>query len=335
MLGNAGLHPASSNPHCLVFDHYGKIRKHGVFDFLMRVPGSHTFNPISARTRLGMPFWKRLNESGMRVGLVNAPFTYPLEPLDGFMVCGFGTPDSVRDLVFPEPELGRIEERHGVLTPVVATRILRTGTPAEIFEAERRQQTRFVEVALQLAGRYQVEVLVINLLLPDHANHKMPRMADVERSICESDSDLGWLIETFEPDNVMLFSDHGSRRVKGDFLLHAWLRSRLLATNPANQQTRRGAQFLFLQRWLREQGHTGLRESSADCQPERTVGLTKWQRFRHWRQPGRKIPLCARACIHERRDRSNSFASITGSAHSGLLHLIIKSVRFRRAQRTF
>jgi predicted AlkP superfamily phosphohydrolase/phosphomutase len=296
--------------------------KHGVFDFLMRVPGSHTFNPISARTRQGMPFWKRLNESGIRVGLVNAPFTYPIEPLDGFMVCGFGTPDSVRDLVFPEHELGWIEERHGVLTPVVPTRILRTGTPVEIFEAELRQQTRFVEVALELAGRYQVEILVINLLLPDHANHKMPRMADVERAICESDADLSRLLEAFEPDNVMLFSDHGSRRVKGDFLLHAWLRDQGYCVQIPRQPGERAEALNFvLQRWLREQGHTGLREKVLRAASRSALlGLPNGSASRYWRQLDEKYPFAhEHVFLSDEIDPTRSQVFL-GSAYAGLLH---------------
>ncbi|HZD55089.1 MAG TPA: alkaline phosphatase family protein, partial [Anaerolineales bacterium] len=70
--------------------------KHGVFDMLWRRPGTYEFILSNARTREGTPFWKRLNQHGIRVGLVNIPFTHPPDEVDGFVVSGFGTPSSAR-----------------------------------------------------------------------------------------------------------------------------------------------------------------------------------------------------------------------------------------------
>jgi predicted AlkP superfamily phosphohydrolase/phosphomutase len=75
--------------------------KHGVFDMLWRRPGAYDFQPTSGAVRVGTPFWKRLNERGIRVGLVSVPFTYPPEEIDGFVVCGFGAPESAVDIAAP------------------------------------------------------------------------------------------------------------------------------------------------------------------------------------------------------------------------------------------
>jgi predicted AlkP superfamily phosphohydrolase/phosphomutase len=46
-----------------------------------------------------VPFWQRLNEAGLRVGLVNVPFTYPADSIDGFVVTGFGAPEQATEKV--------------------------------------------------------------------------------------------------------------------------------------------------------------------------------------------------------------------------------------------
>ncbi|RMH02232.1 MAG: hypothetical protein D6706_00475 [Chloroflexi bacterium] len=198
--------------------------KHGIFDMTRRRSGSYEQIPVNARLRYGTPFWKRLNEAGVRVGLVNIPFTYPPDEVDGFVVPGFGAPGNTSDLTWPPDALTWIEQKFGPYEPAVSASVLRSGQYDLIYETERNHQARQVEIALALAERYQVDVLAINLMLLDHINHKMPDMARVEQAICHLDEDLARLIMGFDPDYVMAISDHGSRRVKGDFLLHAWLR---------------------------------------------------------------------------------------------------------------
>ena len=36
--------------------------------------------------------WRALNEKGVKCGLVNFPVTYPVRPVDAFIVCGFPAP---------------------------------------------------------------------------------------------------------------------------------------------------------------------------------------------------------------------------------------------------
>ncbi|MCB8968168.1 MAG: alkaline phosphatase family protein [Ardenticatenaceae bacterium] len=235
--------------------------KHGIFDMTYRRTDTYEFVPVSAPRRLGTPFWKRLNEQGVRVGLVNLPFTYPPDGLDGFVLAGFGAPGSVPDLAFPREALKWLEDQFGPYQPVVDAEMLRSGDPAVIFAAEKALQDYHVKAACALAEKYDVDVLAINLMMLDHANHKMPQMEHVNQSIRQLDVDLGRLLEAFRPDNVLAISDHGSRRVKGDFLLHAWLRDEGFCVQRKRPSTSR-AQTLnwVLAQWLRGHGWHGARE---------------------------------------------------------------------------
>lgn len=225
--------------------------KHGVFDMLARRPGSRDFSPVNAHSRVGTPFWQRLNECGYRVGLVNVPFSHPPDELQGFIVCGFGTPSSADNMTYPKDLLGWIERKFGDYEPEIDLAMIQEGTQEEIIGEERHHQDRQVRIAAELARECQVDVLVINLMLPDHANHYLSNMELVEKAICDSDADIEFLINEFRPDNVMVFSDHGSRRVKGDFLLSAWLRDHGYCVQLERTQSDRSAALNWiLVQWL-------------------------------------------------------------------------------------
>jgi predicted AlkP superfamily phosphohydrolase/phosphomutase len=236
--------------------------KHGVFSHMWRVPGKYEYVPTNAEVRMGTPFWKRLNESGVRVGMVNVPFTHPPDPVDGFIVGGFGTPNSAADKTYPLEILDEIETRYGPYEPSLDTRGMRSEPPKEVFDKERDQQRKHIRIAADLARQNKVSVLVINLMLLDHANHKMPEMDLVEEAMIESDADLAFLLDEFQPDNVMVISDHGSRRVKGDFLLYKWLRDRgYYQQAKRSKAEQEEALNWILMRWLRDQkGYYGSTE---------------------------------------------------------------------------
>ena len=48
--------------------------------------------------------WRILGEAGHKVGSVNVPLTYPARKVNGFLISGFDTPDTVGDFVYP-PDL--------------------------------------------------------------------------------------------------------------------------------------------------------------------------------------------------------------------------------------
>ncbi|MFZ0544613.1 MAG: alkaline phosphatase family protein [Candidatus Promineifilaceae bacterium] len=237
--------------------------KHGVFDMMWHRPNSYELSLTHAGIRRGTPFWQRLNEQGIRVGIINAPFTHPPQPVEGFILCGFGTGKETTNLSYPADLLQQVESQFGPYDPIVNPTLYRNGEPAEVLAAEEAHQTGQVAIAIEMAKRYEVEVLVMNLMLPDHANHKMPVMSQVEQALCSSDADVGRLIEGFQPDNVMLISDHGSRRLKGDFLLSGWLRDHGYAKWQERKKAadRTAALNWVLNQWLEAaQGRSGLSE---------------------------------------------------------------------------
>jgi predicted AlkP superfamily phosphohydrolase/phosphomutase len=75
--------------------------KHGILGFVKRKPDSYFVTPISSRDRKGVPVWTILSTIGKRVVLVNIPFTYPPDQVNGIMITGLGTPSKKSNFVYP------------------------------------------------------------------------------------------------------------------------------------------------------------------------------------------------------------------------------------------
>jgi predicted AlkP superfamily phosphohydrolase/phosphomutase len=298
--------------------------KHGVFDMTWRRPGSYELIPTNANVRVGTPFWHYLNEHGLQVGLVNIPFTYPPQPVNGFMVTGFGTPSSARDVTYPPNLLTWIEQKFGTYEPAVSAKVLQSAPPLEILETEIAHQTQQVQIAAELSQNHSIDVLIINLMLTDHANHKMPHMEQVQEAYCQADADLGDLIGAFSPDNVMLISDHGSSRLQGDFLLYAWLRDQGYYVQKRNTAAQRvdALNWLLLQ-WLQNH-HSWL--GAAERLLRRAISKSFFKlpasiQRRFWKQIEKVYPLAQEYVLWSREADYQQTKVFPGSAYAGLLYL--------------
>jgi len=213
--------------------------KHGVYEWVRRKQTDYEFLPFTASHRTGTPFWNRLAAHGLKVGLVNVPLSFPPPQVNGFVVCGFGTPESAQDVTYPTELRDEIESLFGPYQPDIPGALKTGGDTDALFEAERCLQEQQVRIAIAAIERRSVDVLIINLMFLDHANHYLSDMHRVEDAMVHTDSHLGMLLEGFRPDTVLLISDHGSRRVHGAFLLGSWLSEHGYLSWPDHQQVRR------------------------------------------------------------------------------------------------
>lgn len=86
--------------------------RHGIFDFTRREPGAYRVHFVNSTWRRAPSIWSRLSAAGKRVCILGLPATYPPEPVNGVMICGFDTPVTTRvDRSFVYPP----EEADGVL----------------------------------------------------------------------------------------------------------------------------------------------------------------------------------------------------------------------------
>jgi len=76
--------------------------KHGVFDFTVR--GPHGLTWANSRAVRAPKLWDILSQHGKRVSVINVPVTYPAEPVNGYVIPGFLTPQGATRFTYP-PEL--------------------------------------------------------------------------------------------------------------------------------------------------------------------------------------------------------------------------------------
>ncbi len=68
--------------------------KHGIFDFTERIHGTYNVRFLNSTYCKSKSLWQILSRSGLRVGVMGVPVTYPPEDINGFMISGFDSPVS-------------------------------------------------------------------------------------------------------------------------------------------------------------------------------------------------------------------------------------------------
>jgi predicted AlkP superfamily phosphohydrolase/phosphomutase len=195
--------------------------KHGVFDWTVRGANGQA-QSVNAAVRRGAPFWRYLNRAGVRVGVFNIPLTYPVQPMDGFLVPGIPAPSQASDLTHPSAALGQIEEHYKPYQVDVPNALVAEGAESycAAWLAHEEKQT---DAAMALMEAYDVDVLAFNYASLDRLNHFSPQWDHLEAALVNVDAQVGRFVARYPDANVILMSDHGSRRVTSAFLLGKWL----------------------------------------------------------------------------------------------------------------
>jgi predicted AlkP superfamily phosphohydrolase/phosphomutase len=217
--------------------------KTGIYDFLYRAPGTYHFPPVNASLRDGRELWELLSEAGYRVGALNVPLTYPVKPVNGFMVSGWMTPYTARDYVYP-PDLGdELREALGDYR-IYPTMTCTVGHERQYLEASIQLLEMRTRTALYLLQRERWDLFMTvifdtdrvlhqlwHTLDPEHPWHKgrSPDGHDDAELVLEYfrhvDRSLGQLFDA-DGDGATLkivMSDHGMGSAHNFVVLNNWL----------------------------------------------------------------------------------------------------------------
>src|SRR5262245_15767852 len=202
--------------------------RHGVLDFVERVPGTFRVRFVNGSQRRTPALWTRLSAAGRRVAALCVPATYPPEPLHGVMVSGFDSPvTTVADgsFVFPRAFHGEIRRLVGYL-PFADFQEVRTGPRwhdralASLLDGVARRTT----VAEALLRREPWDALMVvfgesdtvahhfwRFHDPASPRHAPSRHADAIRLVYRAlDATIGRLLAAAGDACVAIVSDHGS-----------------------------------------------------------------------------------------------------------------------------
>ncbi len=193
--------------------------RHGIYGWAVRQQG--TYRPALADGRaLSLPTFWELASDVVRVGVVGFPLTYPARELDGFWVPGLLTPPGVDG--HPPGVMAELTKALPgyVATPPDWTRWV---DPLQWTRRLEKMTIQQAQALCSLAGSDPPELLGVHFQTTDTVQHfrwAEPELLDVFRA---ADQALGYLIETLQPHNVVVLSDHGMGPVDGEFHINTWL----------------------------------------------------------------------------------------------------------------
>lgn len=204
----------------------------GVYDFLYRRPGSYLFPPVNASMRSGRTLWRLLSDAGLRVGVVNVPISYPVEPVNGSFVSGWMTPYFAKDYTWPPELAGEIERAVGDYRIYPSETFSERGAKA-FFDASDELLDLLTRTTLHLMERDDWDFFMTVYFDVDRILHQLWHALDdghpwrrtrggrdagrfvepVLRWFRRLDADLARVIDKAgEGTDVILMSDHGMGR---------------------------------------------------------------------------------------------------------------------------
>jgi predicted AlkP superfamily phosphohydrolase/phosphomutase len=145
--------------------------QHGIFDFTRRQPDSYQTGPCNASHRHGESVWSILSRAEKRVCALNVPATYPVEPVNGVLVSGMGTPASTQAYCYPvtlqDELLGAVPEYEVQPSGIFEPR----GRELEMLHAVREMTDMRLRAALHLLKRDEWDFFMVVFMAADLVQH--------------------------------------------------------------------------------------------------------------------------------------------------------------------
>lgn len=214
--------------------------QHGLVDFTYPAPDSYRINVSSSHTRTAPALWEIVNHAGGKAGVVSMPMTYPPEPLNGFMLCSFLTPNADSRYTYPDSLKEELTTAAGPF-PLHMSEKGRGKDPRQFVQAVKEMEiTRARSVCYLLEHKpwdlfiYVVETTdnlqheVWHLLDETHPRYDPQMAADAIPDILDYyetvDRLLGEMIARVPEDAlIVVLSDHGFGPFHKFFHINNWL----------------------------------------------------------------------------------------------------------------
>ncbi len=212
--------------------------KHGILDFLKRIPDSYEVSFFSAASRKAHPLWYWLSSAEKRVGIINVPMTYPPDKVNGFMISGMDSPKEECDFMYPDSLFQELKsEVGGFRLENIDFRSMGNNAEKLIHELYQILENRF-DTANYLMDRYPWDFFFLVFEATDRVQHnfwkcinddakKAGEYMDLIYNVYEKvDEKIGLLLKKTGPgDTVFVVSDHGFTSIQKGVRLNSWLES--------------------------------------------------------------------------------------------------------------
>jgi len=204
--------------------------KHGIWGFLKQKEGEYFYKPVTSRDRKVKAVWNLLTEKNKKSIIVNVPFSYPPEKINGVMITGLGSPGKDSNFVYP-PSLKKFILENFPNFDVDFNEGKLERSSADIYELEKniiKTERDIVNCSIYLLNENRWDFGVIVLRSLDTIQHfAFDDSRFIRQHYKRVDKLVGKILD--EVDNrsketkVIICSDHGFRRVFKRFYVNTWL----------------------------------------------------------------------------------------------------------------
>lgn len=203
--------------------------KHGVYDFLTKVPGDYRWVP--AVVNRSDTLWQILSQLGKKVVVINVPLTYPPPHVNGVLISGLGTPGDKSDFVHPLPLKEKLLS-NGYVLDVDWIPYCKEGKVKEFFDALALMTQKRYETASRLLYQEEWDFFMIVFVSMDRIQHWLWQSIFSQEDkwhkiVCEYyqylDEVLGKLFRDLQDSNIIIISDHGFGPFRYRVDLNVWL----------------------------------------------------------------------------------------------------------------
>ena len=203
--------------------------EHGIYGFTKRRKNSYFPALISAKDRKVDAIWTILSRYGKRCILINIPFSYPPEKINGIMITGLGTPSKDSNFVYPPEYKKMILEEFPDYDVDFGEDAIDRRNPSLILPKIDKVTNAQIKLTKKLFLEEDWDFFCSVFRSLDVIQHFFINdLEKVLRYYKVLDNFIGWILNNADLDNTTLIicSDHGFSYSHTNFNVNAWLRER-------------------------------------------------------------------------------------------------------------
>jgi len=216
--------------------------KHGVFDFIRKIPGSYELEVVTSSAIKEDALWDILDKYKMRSVLINFPITYPAKRISGIMITGMLSPDENSNFIYPGSLRQELEEQVGrYIIDVEPLPYLKNDNIDQFLKDLMLMTTSRCDTALYCLEREDWDFFMVLFVGLDRLQHTLwdcvdlktkdaglkdvPKYLDSVRGYFSYiDSVIAKILEKAGNDtNIFIISDHGFGPLRRKIDINNWL----------------------------------------------------------------------------------------------------------------
>ena len=213
--------------------------RHGIFDFFAETSDGYDLKLSYLKKRKSKAIWHILNENGKKTVIVNFPFTYPPEKVNGLMVSGLGSPGMESNFTYPnslkqelldnvpdyriDVDVEEFYLNHKSIFVNDIYHLTEARKRAVLYLMEEKDWDFFMVI---FVGSDRLQHFLWDTHLQMNTSKGAIRYNVILKYYELIDSIISEILQKLDENTInFIVSDHGFKQVKRDFYINNWLKS--------------------------------------------------------------------------------------------------------------